>query len=1253
MDSALAIDPVHRVSVKVRDLTVSVRSKKHDEENNSDTKILDNVSFDLEQGEIMAIMGGSGSGKTTLLNTLSQRINIRNKKLQFNGSINYLCQDTITSSYMLQSDVFIPGLSVWEYLEYCADLKLSISRAEKTDLITSLLTILDIDHVKHQRVMTFLHSSDLSGGERRRVSLAVQLLNRPALLFLDEPTTGLDASSSLKLVQGLRRLSADLGVTIVLSIHQPRPEVSLLFDKICLLTRGGRVVYYGSLVNSFSYFNELQLLPQDIKNSHIMDFIMSLSVKDTSSRAKEQETVRKIDSLVAHWRTRTWPAVPNPQSFKSNVKVFDAAAKPQTSFLNEVAVLTRRTFVLSCRDSYSLLSMIGLSLFTAVVCGWMFYKPPPDLAGIRSYTSSLYVMLEIVGFVPLFIEIERLWETDGLVFFREYTEGYVSIPGFILSRKLGKVLVEDIPFSFPFAAITYFMWGLRLSEDLDGDYTPHYFLNYLAITVLVYLVGMASALFCFSFSSDFAVCAMVQNIFYQLQNSACGYFVNASTMPVYVRWTKYICYFWYAFGALTSNQYSGWRGACPSEGSGDGSCEEYTGAYQLAVLGFPENWVAAPIGILAVWCVGFYILAAVGLKLRNYDVSMAKQKKPVLDETEDEDEAKNENSAQKLVSKPPESKELDPQSHDNISIQLDNISLTANSGVIRTTSVRILDEITASFAAKKVNVIMGPSGSGKTTLLNLISNRLSNRFDLLGRVKLNFGQEIELRQLSKISSYVRQFDNSLIPHLTARETFYYQALLRLPLSEHPRIPEIIARLIREMGLVDCADTPVGSEALKGISGGERRRVSIGVQLLSRPKILFLDEPTSGLDSSTSVSILKLLEKLTLENGTTIITTIHQPSDAMFDRFGSLLLLAKGGRVVFNGASGSIEEYFVHLGLHKPQEVQIADYILDTVSQGMEEDGDDAKARIDELVRRWREGQQEHEPKQLPSSNHSIDLNNYRLNKLPFGIRFRTIFRRQVLSSIRSRDALIARATQVLALGIIHALYFAPLRNSEAGVSNRLGLIQEVLNFYFIGLINNFALYPVERELFYQEYKDGIYNSLEFQLSYFINESVVELVTCLVFSAFVVFVVGMPRNAGMYFSMFFVCFVAINCGESLGIMVNSIFDHLGLAINVLSTLMIMAIFMGGTMSLYMPVVFRAFNYVNPLKYAVGICAELSLRGQEFDCGAAGCSLDTGTAVLKYYGLESYLPGFFGGIVACFVVYRVISLWVCWVKVRYFV
>ncbi|RLV93064.1 putative ABC transporter ATP-binding protein/permease [Spathaspora sp. JA1] len=1248
----LQIPYSQKVGLSVHHLSVSVKSQipkdiEKDQEAlgelDQSHKILNDVNFELESGEIMAIMGGSGSGKTTLLNTLSQRTNITNKKLQFTGSIAYIRQNDlahINHAYMLQDDSFLPGLTVYETLKTQADLRLPphITQVEKLQLIDYILEVLGLVHVKNTRVSNFsTHSTVLSGGEQRRVSLAVQLLSRPSIVFLDEPTTGLDSSTSLKLVTLLKKLSWEFGMSIVVSIHQPRSEIVELFDKICLLTRGGRMVYYGDVTHAKTYFDNIDFLEGSSTDyfNHI-EYIMGLSVKDTTSQERELQTIARIDKLVKMWKEKyQLEANPNDElqqfeSFEDNLKLFTRGKSDRISFLRELIVLTKRTFVLSYRDVQGLLVLNLGAIIISVAIGWMFFQPAHDLAGIRSITSTLYVILEVVAFCPMYIEVERLWLTDGIFFYREYSENWVSIPGFIISRRLGKFLIEDLPMSISFAVITYFMWGLGLSNGSN-------FGIYFAIVLILELCCMASSLLCFTIAPSFAITAVAINIFYQVQNSACGYFVNAATMPVYVRWTKYIAYFWYAFGALTVNQFSDWNGDCPFS-ENDPRCFSYTGEYQLQILGFPNGWIGEPIGILICWIVGFLLFSGVAISFKRFDVGVAKTRENRYEVEEEHHDieihhTRDEDIQQKTTTSPPTP---DKDINDYFQINIENIHLSAKKTRFHTHAKCILDGISATFSPNSVNVIMGPSGSGKTTLLNYLSNRLpkSSTYIKQGVIKFNKQQIITQEELGKVGAYVTQHDTSLIHNLTVRETLYYQARIRLPLKDHKNIHAIINRLIRQTGLVDCADTIIGSEYVKGISGGEKRRVSIAIQLLSRPKVLFLDEPTSGLDSFTAEMIYSLLETLAKENGTTVILTIHQPSYEMFCMFGSLLLLGYGGKVIYQGASMGIVQYLEHLGYQMNNDTNIADFVLDLISQKVQEEGSTSSY----LSSNWNQKQE----KSITSccSCDDLDIKQYYNQRLPFRVTFRTIVERQILTSYRAKDVVFSRAGQTFFLGIVHTLYFAPLRNTQDGISNRLGLVQEVLNLYFVGLVNNISLYPFERNLFYQEYKDGVYGVSEFGISYLINELPTEIIPSLFFSALIVFACGLPRTAEMYFAMFGTAVISINCGESLGIFVNSCFNHLGVATNVLTVVVMMAIFMGGTMSLHMPMFFKVFNYISPMKYAVAICANLGFTGQVFKCseGMEECVFNSGEAVLDYYNLRAHLGAMIGGLIACLVVYR---------------
>lgn len=1258
---ALHVLPSDRVGILVNDLKVSVATKDAE---SGPISILDSITFDLPHSNMMAIMGGSGSGKTTLLNVLAQRTNVNSASLDFSGSVTYSFSESreksrISTAYMVQEDFFMPGLTLEETLKYQAELRLgNVTRDARRELINSLLHLLELDHRRHEMVKSFTGQINLSGGEQRRVSLAIQLLSRPQVLFLDEPTTGLDTSSALTLVSVLKKLaSPEIGITIILLIHQPRAEVISLFDKLCVLTRGGRLVYYGSLSESVDYFTGLEgsgAIPKVDSSQDsfaIINQIMAVLVKDTSSLKKEIESSRVTDVLVQHWRDEnpsscSLTPAEQREGFQGNLKVFKPT-EPLPLY-KEIYVLVRRSTVISLRDKVSLICLHGGGAIMATVVGWLFFKPDPNISGIRSITSCLYSLLEIIGFSPLTLEVSRLWTADGLQFVREYKERCISIKGYVISRRLSKLFIEDIPLALIFSLITYFMWGLRLGENYSDTGNGSFFGIYFTISLIVIISGMSLALLCFALASSFTVCLMIVNIFYQVQNSGCGYFVNASTMPVYVRWVKYFAFFWYAFGGLTSNQYTNWEGNCPFP-SGSQQCLEYTGNYQLRVLGFPQNWAGSSIGYLILWMIGFNVMTVIAFYYKNYDVEIAKKRKNRIggesEETELQDMSLNltmdgdkENDAVK-----------------GPSIQAQNITLSVK---VRSsqkifapkTSRVLLDNVSANFRANSVNVIMGPSGGGKTTFLNFLASRLgSSSFSSNGQIFLNECQEVSPQKLAKLSAYVTQTDNLLVPELTVRETLYYQACLRLPASYHKHIPSHLNQLMRLTGLIDCADTPIGSGSLKGISGGEKRRVSIAIQLLGRPRILFLDEPTSGLDSATSASILTLLKELAL-SGTTIIATLHQPSKEMFSQFDTLTLLARGGHVVYDGSCTDLPDYLNTIGHECPRNTNIADHVLDLLSLGLNETSEQLQARIDNLIHRWEVCSAFEKEKTIAGSK--VEFSAIKKPDIPWFVLFKTVCSRQFVVSFRAVDVLMARIFSVVVLAVIYSLFFAPLKNGQEGISDRLGLTQSIANLYFCGLVNNLSIYPAQRDLFHQEYKDNTYGITIFHSAYFLVELPFEIIPSAFFSALIVFAIGLPRTSSMFFAVFFCSVFSMNCGEAAGIFFNSIFKHMGLVTNLLMNLFIIGIFMAGTMSLQMPEFFKAWNYINPTKYLVQICTNLGFRNQTFNCADGVCSLTSGQAVLEQYGLDADLRWLFGAFIVCMVVYRIISVAIAYVRVRWF-
>ncbi|GAB4856021.1 ABC transporter G member 12 [Ancistrocladus abbreviatus] len=238
-------------------------------------------------------------------------------------------------------------------------------------------------------------------------------------------------------------------------------------------------------------------------------------------------------------------------------------------------------------------------------------------------------------------------------------------------------------------------------------------------------------------------------------------------------------------------------------------------------------------------------------------------------------------------------------------------------------SRKLLHGLTGCAEPGKIMAIMGPSGSGKSTLLDSLAGRLASKVIVTGNILLNGKKG---RPDAGLVGYVTQED-VLLGTLTVRETITYSAHLRLPQTlKKEEVDGIVEATIMEMGLQDCANRLIGNWHLRGISGGEKKRLSIAIEILTRPPLLFLDEPTSGLDSAASFFVVQTLKNLAKDDNKTIITSIHQPSSQVFALFDNLFLLS-GGEAVYFGEAKMAIEFFAQAGYPCPSRRNPSDHFL--------------------------------------------------------------------------------------------------------------------------------------------------------------------------------------------------------------------------------------------------------------------------------------------------------------------------------------
>ncbi|EDQ91872.1 uncharacterized protein MONBRDRAFT_19734 [Monosiga brevicollis MX1] len=446
--------------------------------------------------------------------------------------------------------------------------------------------------------------------------------------------------------------------------------------------------------------------------------------------------------------------------------------------------------------------------------------------------------------------------------------------------------------------------------------------------------------------------------------------------------------------------------------------------------------------------------------------------------------------------------------------------------------------------------VMGASGAGKTTLLNMLAGRLSDAGHgrSSGSITIN-GYKRDFDTFRHISAYVLQSD-SFFPELTVRETIMLSAKLRLPhdmpMSEKKaRVDAIIA----ELGLRKVENSYVGNELIRGVSGGERKRVNVGTELVTNPSLIFLDEPTSGLDSFNAQNVMQTLMQLA-GNGRTVVATIHQPRSTITNMFDKLLLLSEGQTIYFGEAHTAVD-YFAQVGYPCPSSFNPADFYLDLISldQRSAESQRITTKRIEYLVGRYVDHAAKHDTLALPApaeknnapptstvAKHGKYANSW-------FTQFKLLSQRSIRLMMREKENNIAMIAQTLLFAVLLGLIW--LRegdnlNEEGGVTAIAGALFFILvNQSFGGIFGIIFLFPSERIIVLKERASRSYHVG----AYFWSKTLAELprtfVTSLVFSVIGYFMVGLRDDGDNFFRFVLILFMVTLASEGLAYIVSAI------------------------------------------------------------------------------------------------------------------
>ncbi|XP_039124221.1 ABC transporter G family member 28-like [Dioscorea cayenensis subsp. rotundata] len=261
---------------------------------------------------------------------------------------------------------------------------------------------------------------------------------------------------------------------------------------------------------------------------------------------------------------------------------------------------------------------------------------------------------------------------------------------------------------------------------------------------------------------------------------------------------------------------------------------------------------------------------------------------------------------------------------------------------------KLMRSVTGKLMPGRVTALMGPSGAGKTTFLNALAGKATG-CDMSGLVLIN-GKVEPIRAYKKIIGFVPQ-DDIVHGNLTVEENLWFSARCRLSadILKADKVL-VVERVIESLGLQAVRDSLVGTVEQRGISGGQRKRVNVGLEMVMEPSLLILDEPTSGLDSSSSLLLMRALRREALE-GVNICTVVHQPSYALFRMFDDLILLAKGGLIAYLGSVKKVEEYFQGLGIVVPERINPPDHYID-ILEGIVKPSTSTGINYQQLPLRW-------------------------------------------------------------------------------------------------------------------------------------------------------------------------------------------------------------------------------------------------------------------------------------------------------------
>ncbi|PHT79092.1 Pleiotropic drug resistance protein 6 [Capsicum annuum] len=1103
--------------------------------------ILNDISGFIRPSRLTLLLGPPSSGKTTLLLALAGRLD---KNLKISGRVTYNGHELKefvpqrTAAYISQRDSHIAEMTVRETLEFSGrcqgvgfkhDLLMELLRREKnagiipdqdldifikavalgeqTSIVVDyILKILGLDICADTLVGDEMIKG-ISGGQKKRLTTGELLMGASRVLLMDEISTGLDSSTTYQIIKYLKHTTRAFDGTTLVSLLQPDPETYSLFDDIILLSEG-QIIYQGPRETALEFFEFMGFKCPSRKN--VADFLQELtSEKDQGQywflnspynyvsatkftegfqsfhvgNALAQEMAIPFDKRDNH------PAALSSSTY--GVKKFELL---KISFAWQLLLLKRNSAVLIFKVTQ--LFLIILIMMSVFFRSTMHHDTLEDGA---VYLGALYFAILMVLFNG-FLEVPMLIAKLPVLYkqrdFHFYPCWIYTLPSWLLS--IPTSLLESIIW----VAATYYVVGF------DPQITRCFrqFLLYLSLHQMsIGLFRVMAAL------GRNMIVANTFGSFAMLVVMALGGFVlSRDSIPSWWIWGYWFSPLMYAQNSASVNEFRGH--------SWDKRFRDNKTSLGLMLLKvrslFPEDYwywigVGALIGYIILFNVLFTIFLTYLNPLGNQQAVVSKRKNHNKDKEQESEHNivpfgeflnhshsftglfKHIHDSSLLAGREIKKRRgmvlpFQPLSmcFRDISYYVD-VPLELKQQGLVSDKLQLLVNVTGAFRPGVLTALVGVSGAGKTTLMDVLAGRKTGGH-IAGNIYIS-GHPKKQETFARVSGYCEQNDVHS-PCLTVHESLLFSAWLRLSSQVDVKTQKAFVEEVMELvELTSLRRALVGLPGVDGLSTEQRKRLTIAVELVANPSIVFMDEPTSGLDARSAAIVMRTVRNI-VDTGRTIVCTIHQPSIDIFESFDELLLMKRGGQLIYAGSLGNrsckLIQYFEAI-----QEVRRirsgqnpAAWVLEVTSSAEENRLGVDFADIYRKSTLFRQNEEMVENLSRPQED-SAELHFPSKYSQSFFGQFLACLWKQNLSYWRNPQYTAVRFFYTVIISLMFGSIcwkFGSKRSNQQDILNAMGSMYAAV--LFIGITNASSVQPVvfiERFVSYRERAAGMYSALPF------------------------------------------------------------------------------------------------------------------------------------------------------------------------------